>query len=512
MAQSPIHREVFKFDSYWTETIDFVNQHFPSAVVLCPNECESVFHKIHRYVETFITERINFDIVVLHKGFLHYVEIEFLKGIINTCIPIFGNSVFVVFSKDKLSGWESGPYLPRFAPVFDYAHRSGYPSEKKRSENVDLIFDPKGLNKNYISEQTALVYSRKIFANLKRSRRRINILVVSAAGMGNIGDDMILSVICGYFISVFPASTIKLSKEFYQADLVDWCDIIILGGGGIIYDEVFENVSNYMYYLLLASKKGKKIYSLFLGTQGLQTELGKHIYSEALRCSEIIVARSEIDGKLLSDLIGSSTPIIAAQDPVFIHPPVPIGMKAPHNFDLAISLRGFYDLGKFPALARYQNEMYSLLQTLSSALSVQLISHSNQDDEEFYTRLSSISQITNKGATWSPDEIISAYASSRTCITSRFHGIILSVLSRTPVIYIGNPEDKGGRLIATYLPSLTKYFFNIDTVSRFDVEECLNQLLAKPAYQQVSDAEVSHCVDLVRHGFSALDKTLASIK
>ena len=129
-----------------------------------------------------------------------------------------------------------------------------------------------------------------------------NWLVVSPNGFGNIGDDMVANAGRFAISQVDPDAKIKLSRPPASEKLIDWADNVILSGGGIIYDRAPKNLENYMDYIDLAHRKGKKSAVLGVGIQGIVTEEGKRRYKESLDKCEFVSVRTEKDKQMLADI------------------------------------------------------------------------------------------------------------------------------------------------------------------------------------------------------------------
>lgn len=96
-------------DPDWAETANFIQQHLQSYELLtAPNPFVERFpQQAYPYTKHF-AEQAHLSWVVLHKGQLSEVEQPSLRWTIQTLMPVFANSVFVVFTKRQ----DVKPLLP----------------------------------------------------------------------------------------------------------------------------------------------------------------------------------------------------------------------------------------------------------------------------------------------------------------------------------------------------------------------------------------------------------------
>jgi polysaccharide pyruvyl transferase WcaK-like protein len=128
-------------------------------------------------------------------------------------------------------------------------------------------------------------------------------LVISPNGYGNAGDD--LCAYCGRFAitQTDRDAEIRIGRPPMRRSVVDWADVVVLSGGGILYDRELKNVDNYMRYVDYAVSRGKRAAVLGAGVQGIVTEDGRRRYRESLaRCAFVSVRTAE--DKRALDAIG----------------------------------------------------------------------------------------------------------------------------------------------------------------------------------------------------------------
>lgn len=95
------HRQVLP-DDEWRAVRDFLLEHTDDDdAILAPSEYAGYFKGTHPYLVSHYTEPRNFRFVVLHKGRRDQIDEGFLREVVTTWVPVYGNMVFVVFDRDR---------------------------------------------------------------------------------------------------------------------------------------------------------------------------------------------------------------------------------------------------------------------------------------------------------------------------------------------------------------------------------------------------------------------------
>ena len=79
------------------------------------------------------------------------------------------------------------------------------------------------------------------------------------------------------------------------------------------------------------------------------------------------------------------------------------------------------------------------------------------------------------------------------CITSRFHGLIFSVIAGTPVISVGTNGSKTDRLISSKINSLSHAHIPLKELNLANLKVLINMWKEDPSKLSASRAEVSRC-------------------
>jgi len=161
----------------------------------------------------------------------------------------------------------------------------------------------------------------------------MKILIVGAFGYGNLGDNAIRDIELELF-SEF--GEVAWDSPPMDMKKVNSSDVLILGGGGIIYDanphklpgEIsLINVNNYCGYAEKFLEKDKPVIIFCVGEQGIQTYEAKKRYRDIMNRATIVSTRSIADTEILYS-IGVQREIITAADPAIMFSP------ARYNVDL----------------------------------------------------------------------------------------------------------------------------------------------------------------------------------
>ncbi len=338
-------------------------------------------------------------------------------------------------------------------------------------------------------------------------------VIASASGYGNAGDDLIALALESMVLTIDPAAKLKLTRPPYEEQLIKWADAVIVGGGGLLYDydQIKSNVANYASYIEHAAELGKPVYVIGVGEQGIFSAAGKAHYRRALDQALLITVRSQEDQKVLREVVGTKTPVLAAQDLVFAasyfnqKPKLSFASKLPwYKPRLGLSLPRLtnqgLDLDAFDkttqaALTRYDAYLSGpAIAALKQGFRVTLISQS-RDDADFYRDLS----VQHKLPLVYPElleaapSLIDAYQRCDLIVTGRFHGLILGALLGKPTLAVGIKGQKLDKLISERLSSLKGSFYYLDQFVGQDVLANLKKLYEQDKIHVADPKEVVVC-------------------
>lgn len=386
-----------------------------------------------------------FGAVVLHKPSMHRLDFALLSEIVARFRPIHADAVFVLYRRD--------------APG---AAASALPPEME----LHLGFVDHHLR--HVPLPAPLFVAPGLLGSVEPRRRRA--VVVSAHGAGNIGDDAV-SLAAARMALGAGFEAVELSGPSWSSEQVDAADLVVIGGGGLLYDihhlgdADVENVGNYTSPLLRARMLGKATAGLGLGTQSIATPLGQRAFAHALRGVDLLTVRDDGDVAELRGRLGLSNARLTA-DLAFalrvlerpgtaapVH--APLAADAPAGRPLAmVALPGTiaHVFGGLDGLVEYGA---AFLREAAETHEVLLAQHS-ADDAELCEALRRAT-----GARVQPlDRIgvratMALYRAASLVVTGRYHGIILAALGeRSRIVAIGRESTKIGRLLREDLASL----------------------------------------------------------
>ena len=206
------------------------------------------------------------DAILIHKDLLHRLGNDLVSCIYFLWHPCFANEVYVVFAKSSLK-------------------RSLPQQESGLAEHLGPI--------------ESFVAARPL--TCKRPPKTGRVAVVSAFGVGNIGDDLV-SLASARMLEDIGFSEVTLTGPNPSYDVLCDADVIALGGGGLFYDSDLENLANYIYPLQEARRQRKPFLALGVGVQALHSELGKSIYRQNLAFADLLAIRDQVDADQLLEI------------------------------------------------------------------------------------------------------------------------------------------------------------------------------------------------------------------
>jgi hypothetical protein len=370
------------------------------------------------------------DYAIVHKGLMPRLPRQVLQALVIHGDVLHANEVFVVFARHAAGAGRSALDVTRrrhTQPVLDYVKRD---------------------------------------AGMRQRHADRRAVVVSAFGVGNVGDDAVS----------FGAREVLYRNGFDEVDLVgpnpdysviDSADLVVIGGGGLLYDSSFSNVSNYTAPIRYAYERGIPSAVLGVGTQGIRTTLGAAAFKDALSLARLVTVRERSDATLLTETVGlknvhttGDLALLLADGPR----PVPVrrdpGLAV---LSLSHSLEGWLAKRDSTIDAYLDETVESLGRGYNKVIGVV---HS-VDDEAIYERLRQRREIqVVKAADYDVSAVMDLYGSAGLVVSSRFHGLLFSVMGRTPLIQVCGPTSKSGRALAERFPSLTRAAILLDAANR----------------------------------------------
>lgn len=456
-------------DTFWEEALQNIKAFSSpkSQYILVPHEFLSKINNSVPYGYSFFVVPESVDLVCIHKGLIDELSVKFIKKMLLSHDYVFGNAVFCVFVK-RSAGNPQG----RKKYLYDFDNWM-----EKRCITEDEIITKTSLNILQVSE-------------IK------NILIITANNFGNVGDDAITHAASNLMSQIFPLANVRVDNAPVKRRLIEKTDLLVLGGGGIYYDGDIKNAINYTNYIFYAQEAGVPCIGIGIGTQGIRTEIGKLLFKTALNGCRLTIVRDKNDKKVLTEL-GVTQPVEITQDIVFSLAPRKVIRKAlsvSKTKKIGISLLDSSNLLAASNMKPYQKSIFSSVAHLAEfGYDIVYICQS-LDDLELYQKLKSLYGGTIRKINFvEAKEGFKFYQDIDLCITSRFHGLIFSVISGTPVISVGTNGSKTDRLINHSIKSLKKIHIPIKEFSLETLKPLLKEWEHDPAKFVARQEEVSFC-------------------
>lgn len=390
--------------------------------------------------------------IIIHKGLMHRIPFPVLKFLSKELDPVFANPVFLVLGQKKPSKLDS--------------------ATTGEISNSLKILD------NFI----------QTWGKLDRPKTTPKkAVIISAWNVGNIGDDVVTMEaqrICG---EAGYGEVVLLGPNGNYDQIFD-SNLVVIGGGGLIYDQDWANVSNYTAPAVMANNLGIPVAVLGVGTQGVKKDRSPLAFRHAFGAASICSVRDDTDVTVLEGC--GIQNVIKTADLAFALPDSSI-------IGQTDVLKALDDVKKTAVISLSKlidsvtgSEGYALqfcidaIQVLTvQGFDVVLAQHSI-DDHDLYESV--VSLVSCQRVVLAEVGIVASlqlYRSASIVLTSRFHGVIFSSLVGVPVSIICSEHGKTGRLVRHDLKSL-------QSASHFITRD-VGQISIKDVLRSAARADIS---------------------
>lgn len=414
------------------------------------------------------------DYVVLHKGLLHRLNEELITKILLVYCLDYADEVYATFSK---------------LPV---------PLKQDALVHIGAIESHLSLSKTETSRPTSKTSTRAI--------------VVSAYGVGNIGDDLV-SIGCKNILENAGIKNIQLVGPSVDRQTISEADIVAVGGGGLFYDFEPDNVANYLYPLQEAKRQGKASLVLGIGVQGIQALWSQLAYRTHLNSVDLITVRDQQDKEQLEQ-IGVTSKIAVTQDLAFLLADELRSYGVKNFAENEIEPVALVSIENQPKL--FQDvleeslvELYAvLIKHLQKSYKVAIAMHS-LDDADFLRRIAvaysvPIYQLERLG----PVGTSLLYSAASLIVTTRFHALILSCIFNKKVVCLNKVGLKVDRIIENSIPSLKDSKVCFSEGNKLDRDAIRNLLEKIECAICPNPAEVEQCIQFAKQNYALAAKVL----
>lgn len=321
------------------------------------------------------------------------------------------------------------------------------------------------------------------------------VLLISAGGMGNLGDDAVTQCAAEIIRSARSDVVIERRSPPLTRSEVARASCIVLGGGGVLYDSCPFNLQNYSIPLLMAAELERPAICLGIGTQGIRTNLGRRLLGRALSHCLWVSVRDPGDARIVRD-IAPAAKVYIDQDLAFR-----AGRRhRSRRFDHARPTRigvSWVDSRRLLATIRmreYQRVIEDTVALAPAGASVELVVQS-RDDLPMYREWQEQHGCRIRDFGGQPiEQVLDYYAELDLVLTSRYHGFIFALITGRPVICAGNLHGKIDRLIRSAVPSAAPCFIPLRQFDRRALQRSLALFTRDPSALRPCASEVDACI------------------
>lgn len=339
------------------------------------------------------------------------------------------------------------------------------------------------------------------------------IKVFGASNCGNVGDDLIALILKKYIEGFFEdRAEVTLIPQQKQFEQIKDADILIIGGGGLIYDYDINNVKNYCEAVRYAHDYRIPVYFMGMGVQHVFSEEAKNIYKAELPKVSAIVTRGTFDSQFIVDTLGyDPARVITSRDLVFLYDDV-LERRAVKSSDskkptLSLSLADWklgssyknIQEGLEEAYANYRAYLEKTLPLLKKHFDVRVVCQANEDKDisEYLAGVFDTEVITFPDIE-SSAELVEVYRASDYVITNRYHGLIAAIIAQTPALGVSFSTHKSQRLIRDSFPSLEEQFYTVDDFVKKDILTQLTDVSFTETLKTAEVGEYDRCLAVAR--------------
>ena len=290
------------------------------------------------------------------------------------------------------------------------------------------------------------------------------ITIFGASGCGNVGDDLIGVTLKEYLEKKIDNVEVVLTQQ-HKREYIMASDIVIIGGGGLIYDYVMENVDNYIDIILRAKHLGIPTYMLGMGVQHVFSVEAKKKYEDAFKNLDMIETRGERDSKIIRDDFYYNGRLVTGSDIVFLLKDSVRLKKEHHDKPKILLSLADWKLGNDtnnkidPKLEEdykaYREYLRKELPKIKDDFDFIIVNQA-VEDLEFSKEL--VELTGGRYETFETIEdskrLLDIYSEADAVLTGRYHGMIAAILTRKPVLAVSFKGHKQHYLAKELFPSL----------------------------------------------------------
>lgn len=313
---------------------------------------------------------------------------------------------------------------------------------------------------------------------MRHFRHKPRVYILGGYGYGNVGDEACRVATMDMLRKIHPNIEIEThhglrnpamrSKGRLNVNPKRF-DACVVGGGGILYDHIDET-DNLGYYLGCVKgflDAGRPVYIIGVGTQGkFEIRRSHQLIKRVLNRCQLITVRS-LESALDLEKCGVNQPIHVSADLAFLLEPKSWSKPpSPADTNLTLGVGISFDTKNDtirPFHEGFNEKVKRLIENLMDKKRLVFYVF----DPRFDLAFAKDKEIINEA---DPENFLSYIKLCDSFITTRYHGLIFSLLGRVPCLSILDHGDKKHRL--TTRIGFPSFCFYSDSVS--DIEEKLD--------------------------------------
>jgi pyruvyltransferase len=327
-------------------------------------------------------------------------------------------------------------------------------------------------------------------------------ILVGASGFGNVGDNLVAEVLSQKLLETGDFDSVRCADfNLTRREIAD-CAALFVGGGGLIYAEQngcchWQNLANYFKFPFWAEEAGVPCHLIALGTQGdVNTITGDEPTARFFRASVRKAASFSVRDRTSLQFLRKAADlhnVRVGADPVFCLQEA--NLPASASSDGPLLLIG--EIYRYPLLADWLLSTAGIQVLLKYGATFGLMS---DDDAPHFRRLHQALQ--GKGVQLAvrdfrevpSGDMVAEFGRFGRALTTRFHGMALSLLAGLGCVVFDRHGGKKERLVREVFPELSPLLFHEQT-SCDRVEE----ILAKPPLLASQATLESHALTAIAH-------------
>lgn len=375
-----------------------------------------------------------------------------------------------------------------------------------------------------------------IRAEGSQSSRRFRVGISGSYGGMNLGDEAILEGILSQLRAAIPADVtvfsrnpadtlgrhqieraidVRSSTRREVAPEIRDLDLLILGGGGILYDAEAET---YLREVFLAHEMGVPVMVYGISAGPLTTAPARRAVRDALNGCVVVTVRDRLGLRLLED-VGVSHEIVLTADPALLLKPEPLSREALHaeGVEFGRALVGFSVREPGPAAPDIDPDEYHVMLAQAADFVIErldadvvFVPMERTDVQHSHAVVAAMQNAERAEILrrrYSPAQVLDLVGRFEFAVGMRLHFLIFAAIRGTPFTALPYASKVMGLLedLDVDMPPLEKVGIG-QLLARIDRswdthEQIRAKILGKvPALQERAKQNIVHLVDILQSG------------